>query len=70
MRVHADPWGCDYYLQTAHDGFPTVVISCSSSTQSISARSATARGRSHLGRELILPLRQKLGQWVNLRPMV
>src|SRR3569832_1288129 len=64
------PWGCDYYLESGRmmdgDGvqqllkFDAIYLGASGDPRVSDAISA---------RELILPLRQKLGQWVNLRPM-
>src|SRR6187431_1050307 len=64
------PWGCDYYLEKgkmldadwreqllAFDAIYLGAIGDPRVSDHISAR------------ELILPLRQRLGQWVNLRPM-
>jgi tartrate dehydrogenase/decarboxylase/D-malate dehydrogenase len=64
------PWGCDYYLQTGRmmdaDGvnqliaFDAIYLGAIGDPRVSDAISA---------RELILPLRQRLGQYVNLRPM-
>jgi len=64
------PWGCDYYLQTGRmmdvDGvsqllkFDAIYLGAIGDPRVSDAVSA---------RELILPLRQRLGQYVNLRPM-
>jgi len=64
------PWGCDYYLQTGRmmdtDGidqlmkFDAIYLGAIGDPRVSDATSA---------RELILPLRQRLGQYVNLRPM-
>jgi tartrate dehydrogenase/decarboxylase/D-malate dehydrogenase len=63
-------WGCDYYLQTGRmmdaDGidqlmkFDAIYLGAIGDPRVSDAVSA---------RELILPLRQQLGQYVNLRPM-
>ena len=64
------PWGCDYYLQTGRmmdaNGvdqlmqFDAIYLGAIGDPRVSDAVSA---------RELILPLRQRLGQYVNLRPM-
>jgi tartrate dehydrogenase/decarboxylase/D-malate dehydrogenase len=64
------PWGCDYYLETGRmmdsDGihrlltFDAIYLGAIGDPRVSDAISA---------RELILPLRQRLGQYVNLRPM-
>jgi tartrate dehydrogenase/decarboxylase/D-malate dehydrogenase len=64
------PWGCDYYLQTGRmmdaNGvdqlmkFDAIYLGAIGDPRVSDAISA---------RELILPLRQRLGQYVNLRPM-
>ena len=64
------PWGCDYYLQAGRmmdaDGvsqlmkFDAIYLGAIGDPRVSDAISA---------RELILPLRQRLGQYVNLRPM-
>jgi tartrate dehydrogenase/decarboxylase/D-malate dehydrogenase len=64
------PWGCDYYLETGRmmdaDGiqqllkFDAIYLGAIGDPRVSDAVSA---------RELILPLRQRLGQYVNLRPM-
>ena len=64
------PWGCDYYLQTGRmmdaNGidqlmkFDAIYLGAIGDPRVSDAVSA---------RELILPLRQQLGQYVNLRPM-
>jgi tartrate dehydrogenase/decarboxylase/D-malate dehydrogenase len=64
------PWGCDYYLGTGRmmdpDGiqqllkFDAIYLGAIGDPRVSDATSA---------RELILPLRQRLGQYVNLRPM-
>jgi tartrate dehydrogenase/decarboxylase/D-malate dehydrogenase len=64
------PWGCDYYLQTGRmmdsDGVDQLMKFDAIYLGAI----GDPRVADHISaRELILPLRQKLGQWVNLRPM-
>ena len=64
------PWGCDYYLQTGRmmdaDGVDQLLKFDAIYLGAI----GDPRVADHVSaRELILPLRQKLGQWVNLRPM-
>ena len=64
------PWGCDYYLESGRmmdaDGvqqllkFDAIYLGAIGDPRVSDAISA---------RELILPLRQRLGQYVNLRPM-
>ena len=64
------PWGCDYYLEKGKmlDAdwrdqllkFDAIYLGAIGDPRVSDAISA---------RELILPLRQRLGQWVNLRPM-
>ena len=63
------PWGCDY-LQTGRmmdtDGVSQLLKFDAIYLGAI----GDPRVADHISaRELILPLRQKLGQWVNLRPM-
>jgi len=70
LDFSAVPWGCDYYLQTGRmmdaDGidqlmkFDAIYLGAIGDPRVSDAVSA---------RELILPLRQQLGQYVNLRPM-
>src|SRR5688572_5361330 len=64
------PWGCDYYLQTGRmmdaDGVDRLMTFDAIYLGAI----GDPRVADHISaRELILPLRQRLGQWVNLRPM-
>jgi len=64
------PWGCDYYLQTGRmmdpDGIERLLKFDAIYLGAIGDPSVA----DHISaRELILPLRQRLGQWVNLRPM-
>ena len=64
------PWGCDYYLQTGRmldpDGLSQVMAFDAIYLGAI----GDPRVADHVSaRELILPLRQRLGQYVNLRPM-
>jgi tartrate dehydrogenase/decarboxylase / D-malate dehydrogenase len=64
------PWGCDYYLQTGRmmdaDGVEQLLRYDAVYLGAI----GDPRVADHVSaRELILPLRQRLGQYVNLRPM-
>lgn len=64
------PWGCDYYLQTGRmmdaDGMTQLLAYDAIFLGAI----GDPRVADHISaRELILPLRQRLGQYVNLRPM-
>src|SRR5687767_15990948 len=64
------PWGCDYYLKTGRmmdeDGLERVKKFDAIYLGAI----GDPRVADHISaRELILPLRQRLGQYVNLRPM-
>jgi tartrate dehydrogenase/decarboxylase/D-malate dehydrogenase len=64
------PWGCDYYLQHGRmmdeDGIDRLLKFDAIYLGAI----GDPRVADHVSaRELILPLRQRLGQWVNLRPM-
>ena len=64
------PWGCDYYLQTGRmmdaDGIDQLLKFDAIYLGAI----GDPRVADHISaRELILPLRQRLGQYVNLRPM-
>jgi tartrate dehydrogenase/decarboxylase/D-malate dehydrogenase len=64
------PWGCDYYLQTGRmldaDGVDRLLTYDAVYLGAI----GDPRVADHISaRELILPLRQKLRQYVNLRPM-
>src|SRR5688572_6097164 len=64
------PWGCDYYLQTGRmmdaDGVSQLLAFDAIYLGAI----GDPRVADHISaRELILPLRQRLGQYVNLRPM-
>jgi tartrate dehydrogenase/decarboxylase/D-malate dehydrogenase len=64
------PWGCDYYLQTGRmmdaDGIDRLLGFDAIYLGAI----GDPRVADHISaRELILPLRQRLGQYVNLRPM-
>jgi tartrate dehydrogenase/decarboxylase/D-malate dehydrogenase len=64
------PWGCDYYLQTGRmmdeDGTARLMKFDAIYLGAI----GDPRVADHVSaRELILPLRQRLGQYVNLRPM-
>jgi tartrate dehydrogenase/decarboxylase/D-malate dehydrogenase len=64
------PWGCDYYLQHGRmmdaDGIDQLLKFDAIYMGAI----GDPRVADHISaRALILPLRQQLGQWVNLRPM-
>ena len=64
------PWGCDYYLQAGRmmdaDGIAQLLQYDAIYLGAI----GDPRVADHVSaRELILPLRQRLGQYVNLRPM-
>jgi tartrate dehydrogenase/decarboxylase/D-malate dehydrogenase len=64
------PWGCDYYLDTGRmmdaDGVQQLLKYDAIYLGAI----GDPRVADHISaRELILPLRQRLGQYVNLRPM-
>jgi tartrate dehydrogenase/decarboxylase/D-malate dehydrogenase len=64
------PWGCDYYLKTGRmmdaDGVGQLLKFDAIYLGAI----GDPRVADHISaRELILPLRQRLGQYVNLRPM-
>ena len=64
------PWGCDYYLRAGRmmdeDGFDQLLEFDAIYLGAI----GDPRVADHISaRELILPLRQRLGQYVNLRPM-
>ena len=64
------PWGCDYYLQTGRmmdeDGLSRVKAFDAIYLGAI----GDPRVPDHISaRDLILPFRQRLGQYVNLRPM-
>ena len=64
------PWGCDYYLETGRmmdeDGVSRLLTFDAIYLGAI----GDPRVADHISaRELILPLRQRLGQYVNLRPM-
>ena len=66
----AIPWGCDYYLQAGRmmdaDGISQLLKFDAIYLGAI----GDPRVADHISaRELILPLRQRLGQYVNLRPM-
>jgi tartrate dehydrogenase/decarboxylase/D-malate dehydrogenase len=64
------PWGCDYYLQTGRMMDPGGVESVLKFDAIYLGAIGDPRVADHISaRELILPLRQQLGQWVNLRPM-
>src|SRR5215207_7606991 len=64
------PWGCDYYLQTGRMMDPDGVAQLLAFDAIYLGAIGDPRVADHISaRELILPLRQRLGQYVNLRPM-
>ena len=64
------PWGCDYYLQTGRMMDPDGVSRLLTFDAIYLGAIGDPRVADHISaRELILPLRQRLGQYVNLRPM-
>jgi tartrate dehydrogenase/decarboxylase/D-malate dehydrogenase len=64
------PWGCDYYLQTGRMLDPDGVDRLLKFDAIFLGAIGDPRVADHISaRELILPLRQRLGQYVNLRPM-
>jgi tartrate dehydrogenase/decarboxylase/D-malate dehydrogenase len=64
------PWGCDYYLQTGRMMDPDGVAQLFKFDAIYLGAIGDPRVADHISaRELILPLRQRLGQYVNLRPM-
>jgi tartrate dehydrogenase/decarboxylase/D-malate dehydrogenase len=64
------PWGCDYYLQTGRMMDPDGVQQLLTFDAVYLGAIGDPRVADHISaRELILPLRQRLGQYVNLRPM-
>jgi tartrate dehydrogenase/decarboxylase/D-malate dehydrogenase len=64
------PWGCDYYLQTGRMMDPDGLDRVRTFDAIYLGAIGDPRVADHISaRELILPLRQQLGQWVNLRPM-
>jgi tartrate dehydrogenase/decarboxylase/D-malate dehydrogenase len=64
------PWGCDYYLQTGRMMDPDGITQLLGYDAIYLGAIGDPRVADHISaRELILPLRQRLGQYVNLRPM-
>ena len=64
------PWGCDYYLETGRMMDPDGVQQLLAYDAIYLGAIGDPRVADHISaRELILPLRQRLGQYVNLRPM-
>ena len=64
------PWGCDYYLQTGRMMDPDGIERLLRFDAIYLGAIGDPRVPDHISaRELILPLRQRLGQYVNLRPM-
>jgi tartrate dehydrogenase/decarboxylase/D-malate dehydrogenase len=64
------PWGCDYYLQTGRMLDPDGISQLTTFDAIYLGAIGDPRVADHISaRELILPLRQRLGQYVNLRPM-
>jgi tartrate dehydrogenase/decarboxylase/D-malate dehydrogenase len=64
------PWGCDYYLSTGRIMDPDGIAQLLKFDSIYLGAIGDPRVADHVSaRELILPLRQRLGQYVNLRPM-
>src|SRR5687768_45447 len=64
------PWGCDYYLKSGRMMDPDGVQQLLTFDAVYLGAIGDPRVADHISaRELILPLRQRLGQYVNLRPM-
>jgi tartrate dehydrogenase/decarboxylase/D-malate dehydrogenase len=64
------PWGCDYYLQSGRMMDPDGIAELLKFDAIYLGAIGDPRVADHISaRELILPLRQRLGQYVNLRPM-
>jgi tartrate dehydrogenase/decarboxylase/D-malate dehydrogenase len=64
------PWGCDYYLQTGRMMDPDGIAQLLKFDAIYLGAIGDPRVADHISaRELILPLRQRLRQYVNLRPM-
>jgi tartrate dehydrogenase/decarboxylase/D-malate dehydrogenase len=64
------PWGCDYYLQTGRMMDPDGITQLLTYDAIYLGAIGDPRVADHISaRELILPLRQRLRQYVNLRPM-
>jgi tartrate dehydrogenase/decarboxylase / D-malate dehydrogenase len=64
------PWGCDYYLQTGRMMEPNGIEQVLTYDAIYLGAVGDPRVPDHISaRELVLPFRQRLGQYVNLRPM-
>ena len=64
------PWGCDYYLNAGRMLDPDGVQQLRAFDAIYLGAIGDPRVPDHISaRELILPIRQRLGQYVNLRPM-
>src|SRR4030095_1594759 len=64
------PWGCDYYLSSGRMMDPDGIDQLLNFDAIYLGAIGAPRVADHISaRELILPLRQRLGQYVNLRPM-
>ncbi len=64
------PWGCDYYLQTGRMMAPDGIEQVLQYDAIYLGAVGDPRVPDHISaRELVLPFRQRLGQYVNLRPM-
>jgi tartrate dehydrogenase/decarboxylase/D-malate dehydrogenase len=64
------PWGCDFYLATGRMMDPDGIARLLAFDAVYMGAIGDPRVPDHVSaRELILPLRQRLGQYVNLRPM-
>ncbi len=64
------PWGCDFYLSTGRMMDPDGIAQLLRFDAIYMGAIGDPRVADHISaRELILPLRQRLGQYVNLRPM-
>jgi tartrate dehydrogenase/decarboxylase/D-malate dehydrogenase len=64
------PWGCDFYLATGRMMEPDGIARLLAFDAIYMGAIGDPRVPDHVSaREMILPLRQRLGQYVNLRPM-
>lgn len=64
------PWGCDYYLETGRMLDPDGIGQLLAYDAIYLGAIGDPRVPDHISaRDLIMPLRQRLGQYVNLRPM-
>lgn len=64
------PWGCDFYLSSGRMMDPDGIAQLLKFDAIYLGAIGDPRVADHISaRELILPLRQRLGQYVNLRPM-